>query len=357
MEAKTPQAKSKTIIKKEKNTSKKPLNQTYDSNYSTNFDTNDDNYNVPEKKNESQTKQEIKIPPGQKGKKPRVRIMRSSSKLDEELPKNAKVIKLNIKPLKNLIQKMEKKRNNYFCFTKWKNFRGNSSSKEKKQEKEIEKKTVTVKKSTKKLKLNLPKKPNIEIPKTPNNQQKPEKKADNEKDNKKTELTNKDKIKEPSKKDSKVTEEKPSQEELKDVCDNIVNVLNKGNKMERRASKNLLLDILNNIDGNIDNQKDEQKNDKKTYGDKTRKPPRKIKKIKIIRNKKPPIDNGDNKEIKDNKDNKDDNTIVIEEDKDMGKIYNSLVNILSKGDNEQRRQSKNTIIDIVNSIKDNKDED
>jgi hypothetical protein len=267
----------------------------YDPNYNSNYKTNDDSFsnnpnNISGEKIESQKVEILAPPPGSKGKKTRIIKIKKQggngqqsiedikSELFKGGAKNVKVVQLNIKPLKRIFEKLEKKCNiKYRYFNTWKSISSVSTSKESLSRKG----TVKVKK--KKLKLNLKKRDNSQTPERggmSDRSDRSEKSGtgtseESEKDTKLTELTdpNKDKIKNDDnesishgqKKELEVIEEKPNQEDFDDVYKNIVNVMKKGDKIQRRESKQILLDMLDSLDQNKDNKKSDIVTDNNYY--------------------------------------------------------------------------------------------
>ena len=120
----------------------------YDPNYNSNYKTNDDSFsnnpsNISGEKIESQKVEILEPPPGSKGKKTRIiKIKKQGGKgqhsiedIKSELfkggAKNVKVVQLNIKPLKQIFEKLEKKCNiKYRYFNTWKKKISFSASKE-----------------------------------------------------------------------------------------------------------------------------------------------------------------------------------------------------------------------------------
>ena len=173
-------------------------------------------------------------------------------------------------------------------------------------------------------------------------------------------------------------ETKPNQDEFNNVYNTIANVINKGDKVQRKESKKRLIDMLNGLDeGKYKNikvihikpnitkllRKAFDQNyvkrkyflvwEKATLGEekvRTRRGTRtkSIKRIIIAKRPKKTENKTEEKQ--------DDNKNVVKE-KEMDEIYNNFINILNKGDNLERKENKNKLLEMINSIDENPDED
>ena len=201
-------------------------------------------------------------------------------------------------------------------------------------------------------------------------------------------------------KEKNKVEIRPNQKEFNEIYNNIANILKKGDKTQRKESKKILISILENIDDKNDESvkikiidfKKSFPNSEKIYIKNikeraykliknafeksdlkrkyfliwkktsivskdeisTRKHSRSIKRI-IFTKKQNKNENEriDNQEKIDN--SKKDDKIELSENEEMGKIYNSFIKILKKGDNVQRKESKKKLLDILNNIEEEKD--